>query len=616
MQSQKLVSGVNVSAAEFRAAKTRTVCEPCELGKQTRGTHPTSDSVSPAPLDMLHIDVLEMPVLSRQHFKYLLGVVDDHSRLACVAGLKTKGAAADNHRALILRLEKQRERQVKVVRSDMGREFLGGDLQGWLRERGIEHQTTAGYSSQSNGRAERFLRTLQDGIRVMLSESGLGQQYWCFAAYHCTRIYNRLPYSVLECTPWEACFGVVPDVSDVRVFGCHAFVHLPNAKQTNKLSERAVPARYLGKALSTGGDNFALDNGEIGVYRHASFVENAPVNQIPCAKSSMAADSEGVQTPCAKSSTAEDSEGVQEPKGAKSKHAVELRRSARLQAQPNDHKAAIATQKLDAQRVEGANMHAKNPKSVLGDAPSSFAEACSQPDADQWLDAMKEELASLHSCGTWRLAEVPPGTPTLPVRWIFKVKRDPNGQVERYKARLVVKGFAQRPGLDFDELYAPVHKHATLRAMLAQTASKDLELRQLDVKTAYLYGDIDRELYIQQPPGFEDGTHQACLLLKNLYGLKQGPRMWHKKLVETLERIGLVESDADPGLFIKRSSSGRILLLVYVDDMLLAGRREDIDVLVTALSREFDVRDLGDAAAYFLGYEIVRNRAERTLFVC
>jgi hypothetical protein len=91
--------------------------------------------------------------------------------------------------------------------------------------------------------------------------------------------------------------------------------------------------------------------------------------------------------------------------------------------------------------------------------------------------------------------------------------------------------------------------------------------------------------------------------------------MWHKKLVEAFERIGLVESDADPGLFVKRSSSGSILLLVYVDDMLLAGRCEEIDVLVTTLSREFDVRDLGDAA-YFLGQEIVRNRAERTLFVC
>jgi hypothetical protein len=137
----------------------------------------------------------------------------------------------------------------------------------------------------------------------------------------------------------------------------------------------------------------------------------------------------------------------------------------------------------------------------------------------------------------------------------------------------------------------------------------------LDVKTAYLYGDIDRELYIQQPPGFEDGTHQACLLLKNLSGLKQGPRMWHKKLVETLKRLGLVDGEADPVLFIKGSASERVLLLVYVDHMLLAGTRDEIDALVRAVSGEFDVRNLGNAAC-FLGYEITRDRAKRMLFVC
>jgi transposase InsO family protein len=210
--------------------------EPCQLGKQTCGSHPTSNSVCPAPLDLLHVDVLEMPVESRQHFKYLLGVVVDHSRLACVAGLKTKGAAADSLCSLILRLERQRERQVKIMRSDMGREFLGGDLQGWFKGRGIEHQTTAGYASQSNGFAERFLRTLQDGIRALLSESGLGAKFWCYAAYHCTRIYNRLPHSSLDCTPWQACFNTAQDLSNVRVFGCRAFVHNPHAKQANKLS--------------------------------------------------------------------------------------------------------------------------------------------------------------------------------------------------------------------------------------------------------------------------------------------------------------------------------------------------------------------------------------------
>jgi transposase InsO family protein len=103
-----------------------------------------------------------------------------------------KGAAADNLRSPILRLERHRERQVKVGLSDMGRDFLGGTLQGWLRERKIKHQTTAGYSSQSNGRAERFLQTLRDCFRVMLSESALGSQSWCFAAYRCVRLYHRL----------------------------------------------------------------------------------------------------------------------------------------------------------------------------------------------------------------------------------------------------------------------------------------------------------------------------------------------------------------------------------------------------------------------------------------
>jgi hypothetical protein len=167
--------------------------------------------------------------------------------------------------------------------------------------------------------------------------------------------------------------------------------------------------------------------------------------------------------------------------------------------------------------------HEAHGASMCGGEPISFEEAQSRPDADQWMEAMKEELASLQSCGTWRLSKVPPGRNVLPVRWVFRIKRDTNGQVERYKARLVAKGFSQRPGLHFDELYAPMHKHATLRAMLAQAASEDLELRQLDVKTAYLYGDIDRELYIQQPPGFEDGAHQACLQLKNLYDSSRAP---------------------------------------------------------------------------------------------
>jgi hypothetical protein len=180
----------------------------------------------------------------------------------------------------------------------MGREFLGVDLQGWFKGRGIEHQTTAGYASQSNGLAERFLRTMQDGIRALLSESWLGPKFWCYAAYHCMHIYNRLPHSSLDCTPWQACFITVPDLSNVRVFSCRAFVHTPHAKQANKLSERAVSARYLGQAISVGGDHFVLDTGNWGL-RACPFsllCQDTPAAMIPSSKSVAARSSEGDHT--------------------------------------------------------------------------------------------------------------------------------------------------------------------------------------------------------------------------------------------------------------------------------------------------------------------------------
>jgi hypothetical protein len=189
--------------------------KPCQLGKQTGGTQTISDSICPAPLNMLRVDVLEMPILLWQPFKHLLGVADDHSHVACVCGLKTKVL-----QLTIFALQFSDLKDIENVRSRLCgltwvRDFLGGTLQGWLRERKIKHQTTARYSSQSNGRAERFLRTLRDCFRVMLSESALGSQYWCFAAYRCVRLYHRLPHSVLECMLWEACFGTTPDVSDL-----------------------------------------------------------------------------------------------------------------------------------------------------------------------------------------------------------------------------------------------------------------------------------------------------------------------------------------------------------------------------------------------------------------
>jgi hypothetical protein len=252
--------------------------------------------------------------------------------------------------------------------------------------------------------------------------------------------------------------------------------------------------------------------------------------------------------------------------------------------------------------------------------PSSYEEALASEHAVQWQQAMEEEIASLHANNTWELRQPPPGVRPIPVKWIYTIKRGAAGNIERFKARLVAKGFKQREGVDFDEVWAPVSRHSTLRALLATTAAQDLELHQLDIKTAFLNGELDPadDVYVQQPPGYQEGGGSvACHLRKALYGLKQAPRSWHHRLKAELLAMGFVESQADPSLFISQQPDGsRAYILVYVDDLLVAARNLSIVTSIKAqIMSAFAARDLGEAQL-FLGLTISRDRSQRTLKLC
>jgi hypothetical protein len=233
--------------------------------------------------------------------------------------------------------------------------------------------------------------------------------------------------------------------------------------------------------------------------------------------------------------------------------------------------------------------------------PTSFAEAMQSMDAELWKGAMDEEMRSLHANGTWTLERVPEGVRPVPVKWVFKVKHTAAGGVERHKARLVAKGYAQQEGIDYNEVFAPVGKHTTLRGLLAVVSVEDMELHQLDVKTAFLNG-------------YEElGEEYACHLRKALYGLKQAPRAWHTRLKHELEQFGFVVSDADAGLYMMEQGGEVVYVLVYVDDMLLASRSMLlIDEVKRRLQGVFDIHDLGEATM-FLGMEISRDRSSKEL---
>uniref|UniRef100_A0A5S6QQI6 Reverse transcriptase Ty1/copia-type domain-containing protein n=1 Tax=Trichuris muris TaxID=70415 RepID=A0A5S6QQI6_TRIMR len=244
--------------------------------------------------------------------------------------------------------------------------------------------------------------------------------------------------------------------------------------------------------------------------------------------------------------------------------------------------------------------------------PSSWEEVTNLPpcERDKWMAAAKEEMASLKNREVWELVELPAGRKVISSKWVFKIKRKADGAIDTYKARLVARGFSQRYGEDYDEIFAPVVKHETIRMILSIAAMRSLHVRHFDVKCAYLNGEIHEELYMEQPPGFvQPGNENLVLRLKrSIYGLKQSARAWNKKATEVLTSLGFDRANADLCLYTRRESTGgTTYVLLYVDDLLVAGETEEITRNIGAkLNMHFVTKDLGEVSSY-LGMQIERQ---------
>ena len=228
---------------------------------------------------------------------------------------------------------------------------------------------------------------------------------------------------------------------------------------------------------------------------------------------------------------------------------------------------------------------------------------------------MQNEIRALENNDTWTMEDLPSGKKALGSQWVYRIKYKSDGSIERLKSRLVVLGNHQQEGIDYNETFAPVAKMVTVRAFLAIVASKNWELHQMDVHNAFLHGDLDEEVYMRLPPGFESSSpNKVCRLRKSLYGLKQAPRCWFAKLVSALKDYGFLQSYSDYSLFTYTRGSVQINVLVYVDDLILSGN--DSAALQTFkhyLSDCFHMKDLG-SLKYFLGIEVARSATG--IFLC
>ena len=247
--------------------------------------------------------------------------------------------------------------------------------------------------------------------------------------------------------------------------------------------------------------------------------------------------------------------------------------------------------------------------------PITYEEAVSCPQSELWLDAMRDEIQSMRHNGVWELIELPEGNRPIGCKWVYKTKRDSKGKVEKFKARLVAKGFTQREGVDYEATFSPVSSKDSFRVIMALVSHFDMELHQMDVKTAFLNGDLNEEVYMMQPEGFvaNDSGKLICRLKKSIYGLKQASRQWYLKFHSVVASYGFVKNKVDQCIYCKVSGRKFIFLILFVDDILLAS--SDLGLLHETkrmLSNNFDMKDLGEAS-FVLGIEIHRNRSYRLL---
>jgi len=245
---------------------------------------------------------------------------------------------------------------------------------------------------------------------------------------------------------------------------------------------------------------------------------------------------------------------------------------------------------------------------AVAEEPVSLQEALAGENKREWKAAWESEVESLQKNGTWVVEKPPLERNIVGCRWLFMRKGD-----GRFKVRLVAKGFSQKPGIDFTETFAPVAKFTTLRVLLALVAENDWELHTMDVKTAFLNGVLEKEIYIECPEGLEEKIPRAmvCRLVKAIYGRRQSPGTWYQKIHEFFLAHRFIRSTHDYSLYVHYER--RILVLVYVDDLVLAAAEvEQIEWIKAVLTNTFEMSDLGELTTY-LGLDISRNRSQRLL---
>ncbi|KAF8672420.1 hypothetical protein HU200_049631 [Digitaria exilis] len=612
-------------------SQVEQVCEACLAGKHRQAPFPRqAQGRSTEVLQLLHGDIcgpISPPTPSGN--RYFLLLVDDYSRYMWISLLPTKNAAADAIKHIQAATERKSGKKVMALRTDRGGEFAAADFVKYCAELGVQRQLTAAYSPQQNGVVERRNQTVVGTARSMMKAKDLPGVFWGEAVTTAVYLLNRSSSkSTGGKTPYELWTGCTPGVQHLRTFGCVAHVKT-TTPHLKKLDDRSLRMIFVGyEPGSMAYRAYDPATGRVHISRDVVFDESAQwswpdgddggeqdftIDGLPestpeviITMTSTTAHP-GAASPAA--STPVSTPGHASRGATPAALATPAAQGTPVFATPL---SVVDTEQLDINHDVDAPLRYRYIDDILQSAPvpmpldevaliasaeepSSFAEAAHDP---AWLKAMKEEIDSIVENKTWTLVDLPPGHRAIGLKWVYKVKRDEHGNVVRHKACLVAKGYVQHQGVDFDEVFALL--------MLAVAAHFGWEVHHMDVKSAFLNGELKEEAYVAQPPGYIDAKHPGKVLRlhKALYGLRQAPRAWNAKLDATLLSLGFRRSDSEHGVYTRGEKQRRLIVGVYVDDLIITGGdNTELQVFKGEMKKRFRMSDLG-ILSYYLGIEV------------
>ena len=636
----KLLKGEHVIGLTNVQFEKDRPCAACQAGKQVGGAHHSKNVMTTSrPLELLHMDLFgPVAYLSIGGSKYGLVIVDDFSRFTWVFFLQDKSETQGTLKRFLRRAQNEFELKVKKIRSDNGSEFKNLQVEEFLEEEGIKHEFSAPYTPQQNGVVERKNRTLIDMARTMLGEFKTPERFWSEAVNTACHAINRVYlHRLLKKTSYELLTGNKPNVSYFRVFGSKCYI-LVKKGRNSKFAPKAVEGFLLGYDSNT--KAYRVFNKSSGLVEVSSDVVFDETNGSPREQVVDLDDVDEEDVPTAAIRTMaigevrpQEQDERDQPSSSTMVHPptqddeqVHQEEACDQGGAQDDHVMEEEAQPAPPTQVRAMIQRDHPVDQILGDIskgvttrsrlvnfcehysfvssiePFRVEEALLDPD---WVLAMQEELNNFKRNEVWTLVPRPKQN-VVGTKWVFRNKQDEHGVVTRNKARLVAKGYAQVAGLDFEETFAPVARLESIRILLAYAAHHSFRLYQMDVKSAFLNGPIKEEVYVEQPPGFEDERYpdHVCKLSKALYGLKQAPRAWYECLRDFLIANAFKVGKADPTLFTKTCDGDLFVCQIYVDDIIFGStNQKSCEEFSRVMTQKFEMSMMGELN-YFLGFQV------------